>query len=126
MAEEHKMSAFDKRADSFFKNYQEEGMIRWTEPYIGDYRKELQKIAEERKKDHKKKPEMNMDSISKVVMKAYKGQHRVVIQMKTTDKEGRLLPDISGIIEGYLDTGTIVIAGDLIDLDKVNNIQLAK
>lgn len=126
MTEEHKMSAFDKRADSFFKNYQEEGMIRWTEPYIGDYREELREIAEECEKNHKKKPTMDMDAISKVMMKAYKTHHQVVIQMKTVDKKGHLLPDIYGTIEGYLDTGTIVIAGDLIDLNKVNNMQLAK
>lgn len=124
MTYKHKMSAFDKRVDNFFKNYHDRGMIKWGGFFLSDHRVALNKSDQQRQTVYKKKPEMEMDAISKTMLKAYSDHYQVDIQMKTLDAEGNFSADIKGFIEGYLDSGTIVISGNLIDLDDVNNIQI--
>lgn len=114
---------FDKRVDDFFRTYQDRGMKKWQGFMLSDFTSKVGKIDNERAKIYEKKKPMSLESISEILMIAYANHRSVSVQLKQVDTDDKLLPDIVGTVDGY-QVDHVVIAGEWIELEDINNVEI--
>lgn len=117
------MNDFDKIVQDFFKNYQDRKMKKWQGFFLSDHTMAINKDKQKRSVKHPAKDTMSIEDISLQLLKAY-GNHRMVhLQLKVMNDDNQLPADIVGIVSGYSEDG-IIVAGQKIALEDINNISV--
>lgn len=114
---------FDERIDNFFRHYQDRGMKKWAGYFLSDH---TLKINQERHKSgiiYHKRPEMTVEEIGKILLKAFADHYQVSVQLRHLNGEKQYLPDIRGFVEGC-SNDQVIVAGQLIKLSEINNVLL--
>lgn len=114
---------FDKRLDDFFRTYQDRGMKKWQGFMLSDFTSKVGKIDKERAQVYEKKKTMSLESISEILMIAYANRRLVSVQLKQVDIDDKFLPDVVGTVDGY-QVDHVVIAGEWIELEDINNVEI--
>lgn len=117
------MSDFDKTVNDFFKNYQDRGMTKWQGMMLSDHVATMNRDNRNRSKVYKMKKTMSQEEVSELLMAAYANAKPVSIQLKELDPEGRVQPDVEGIVQGY-NVDEIIISSKPVDLDNINHVDM--
>lgn len=117
------MSDFDKTVTDFFKNYQDRGMTKWQGMMLSDQVVAINKDNKNRSKIYHMKKTMSQEKVGEILMAAYANSKCVSIQLKELDPEGKVQPDIEGMVQGY-NVDSIIVSGNPVDLDEINHVEL--
>lgn len=117
------MSDFDNIVYDFFKNYQDRGMTKWQGMMLSDQVVAINKDNKNRSKVYKMKETMSQEKVGEILMAAYANSKCVSIQLKELDPEGKVQPNIEGMVQGY-NVDNIMVSGNPIDLADINHVEL--
>ena len=68
---------------------------------------------------------MTEEQASELPMMVYANHWQVAVQLKELDVEGHIQTDIVGFVEGY-HIDEIMISGEWVDLDNINNVDMTE
>lgn len=117
-------SEFDKKVETFFKNYQDRGIKKWSGFFLSDHTLKINQDKRKRATIYSKKTEMSEAEISELLLRSFSNHFPVSIQLKNLDVDGYFAEDVKGFVEGYLDKNIVVVSGMSIAMDEINHIEL--
>jgi hypothetical protein len=119
-----RLTEWDIQGEEYLiKNYHDRGKVKWQGMYLSEHTSAIAKDRAKRSEKYEKKERMNEIEIGASLFYAYANHCLVSIQLDEYDTEGRILPDIQGIVSGTIDEG-ILINGQKIELEKIRHIEL--
>ncbi len=116
-------SEFDKKVETFFKNYQDRGIKKWSGFFLSDHTLKINQDKRKRATIYSKKTEMSEAEISELLLRSFSNHFPVSIQLKNLDVDGYFAEDVKGFVEGYLDKNIVVVSGMSIAMDEINHIE---
>ena len=90
---------------------------------LSDHTAAINRSKQQIAKVYYRKPTMSEEQASELLMTAYANHRQVAVQLKELDVEGNVQPDIVGFVEGY-HVDEIMISGEWVDLDSINNVSM--
>lgn len=97
---------FNQIINNFFKNdYRERGKIKWNGYFLSDHTSSLKREHTERAMVTDKLPIMPLNEIQTVLQHAYANYQIVTVQQNIKTNHGALLPNITGLVDGFSDQG---------------------
>lgn len=109
--------------NKFNERYQDRGTIKWLGMYLSEHTASMDADKSSRSLKILQKKQMNFLEIATILDSALIKNQAVSIQLEEIDTDGNYLPDITGKIEGYEDSG-IWIDNTHIAYEEIRNISL--
>lgn len=93
----------------YFKNdYRERGKIKWHGYFLSDHTSFLQKEVIQRDKITKKLPEISLNDAQDILRHASFDYRIVTVQQNIKNNEGKLIPNVTGLVDGFTELGVYV------------------
>lgn len=93
----------------YFKNdYRERGKIKWHGYFLSDHTSFLQKEVIQRDKITKKLPAISLNDAQDILRHASFDYRIVTVQQNIKNNEGRLIPNVTGLVDGFTEQGVYV------------------
>ncbi|WP_220739643.1 hypothetical protein [Leuconostoc miyukkimchii] len=93
----------------YFKNdYRERGKIKWHGYFLSDHTSFLQKEVIQRDKITKKLPAISLNDAQDILRHASFDYRIVTVQQNIKNNEGKLIPNVTGLVDGFTELGVYV------------------
>ncbi|WP_273951015.1 hypothetical protein [Leuconostoc mesenteroides] len=93
----------------YFQNdYRERGKIKWNGYFLSDHTSSLTKEGIQRNAITKKLPAISLNDAQDILRHASANYHAVAVQQNIKDNEGNLIPNVTGLINGFSELGVYI------------------
>lgn len=100
---------FSKMINNYFKNdYRERGKIKWQGYFLSDHTAALKRDMASQNEIPVKLAQMALNECQTVLRHASANYEYVTVQQNIQDKEGHLVPNIIGLVDGFGELGVTI------------------
>ena len=93
----------------YFKNdYRERGKIKWNGFFLSDHTSSLVKEDVQRNQKTQKLPRIPLNEAQHILQHSCVNYHIVTVQQNIETYDGRLIPNVTGLVNGFTELGVYV------------------
>lgn len=118
-------SNFDKKIQDFFKNYHDRGMQKWGGFFLSDHTVQINKDNKKANTIYQKEAEMDMQEISRILLKAFSDHYKIRLQLKDRNYNNEFKKDITGFVNGYY-ASKIIVSGYAVEIEDINHVEILR
>lgn len=116
---------FHKEIQNFFKNYHDRGMQKWGGFFLSDHTVQINKDTQKANTTYKKETEMDLQEISRTLLKAFSNHYKIRLQLKNRNYNNEFRKDITGFVNGYHNS-QIIISGYAVEIEDINHVDILR
>ena len=100
---------FSKMINNYFQNdYRERGNVKWNGYFLSDHTSALKREAQAKNAIPVKLPMMSLTACQNILRHASANYEFVTVQQNIEDTDGHLVPNLTGLVDGFSDLGVYV------------------
>lgn len=100
---------FSKMINNYFQNdYRERGKVKWNGYFLSDHTSALKREAQTKNAVPVKLPMMSLTACQNILRHASSNYEFVTVQQNIEDTDGHLVPNLTGLVDGFSDLGVYV------------------
>ncbi|MFC6316121.1 hypothetical protein ACFQHW_11150 [Lapidilactobacillus achengensis] len=113
---------FDRTVTSFFKQYQDRGMLKWAGFYLSDHTQQLEKEAHLATKIVSQQAQQSRQELTELLLAAFNQHLTVTLQLNTIRLNDDKVEEISGNVTGFTEAGVLINGHEFL-IDDLRHIQ---
>ena len=100
---------FSKMINNYFQNdYRERGKVKWNGYFLSDHTSALKREAQAKNAVPVKLAMMSLTACQNILRHASANYEFVTIQQNIEDTDGNLVPNVTGLVDGFSDLGVYI------------------
>ncbi|MDI6650593.1 hypothetical protein [Leuconostoc suionicum] len=93
----------------YFKNdYRERGKIKWNGYFLSDHTSSLVKEDVQRNQKTQKLPRISLNEAQSILQHSCVNYHIVTVQQNIETYDGYLIPNVTGLVNGFTESGVYI------------------
>ncbi|MCK8605699.1 hypothetical protein LNP18_06225 [Leuconostoc citreum] len=116
---------FSQVVTNYFKNdYRERGKVKWNGFFLSDHTAGLKRDISNSHAVTQKLPRMALSTSQRLLQHATANYELVTVQQDIQDSHGKLVPNVTGLVDGFSDLG-VCISGQYIAFQDIRAVVVA-